>query len=428
MNWRFQWFYRVSLAVLFISVCWSVWAQTVATNSVPAAAAKREIPPTNSTTAEAVADFCKEHLPASVLSFANQHLSFLVHQTFFGQPLWKYPASLLFIALAFGVARLLNYIANHWLKRLAARTQTKYDDLILELVRGPVEVVAFVIFLHIGLSIFDWPPSAQIFFAHALIIVVACSITFVALKVVDLLLGLWREKVVSPQDKVFANQLIPLISKSAKIAIVVAAALLTAENLNWEIKSLLAGLSVGGLALGLAAQDTVANLFGAVAVFLDKPFYVGDRIKVENTEGAVELIGLRSTRIRSLDGYLVTVPNKMMGNAIITNLSRRPSIRTEMNFGLPYDTTTEQVKRATVLLEEIFRANPKTLDLLISFNKFTDSTLNILVTHVWNGTDSKVYFAEMQEMNLQIKRRFEAEKIEFAFPTQALHIKTATGK
>ncbi len=381
------------------------------------------MPAANSTTAEAVADFCKEHLPASVLSFASQHLAFLIHQTFFGQPLWKYPASLLFIALAFGVARLLNYIANHWLKRIAARTKTKYDDLILELVRGPVEVVAFVILLHIGLGIFDWPPSAQIFLSHALIIVVACSITYVALKIVDLLLGLWREKVVSPQDKVFASQLIPLLSKSAKICIVIAAAMLTAENLQWEIKSLLAGLSVGGLALGLAAQDTVANLFGAVAVFLDKPFYVGDRVKVESVDGAVETIGLRSTRIRSVDGYLVTVPNKMMGNAVITNLSRRPSIRTEMNFGLPYDTAAEQVKRATVLLEEVFRANPKTGDLLISFNKFTDSSLNIFVAHVWNGTDAKAYFAEMQEMNLTIKRRFDAEKIDFAFPTQTLHLK-----
>jgi MscS family membrane protein len=412
MNWRFQWLYRVGLAVLFAVVGWSVWAQTVATNVPPAAA-----------TTNAAPDFFKLNLPAHALSFGLDQFPILCRHTLLEQPLWKYLASLIYIALAFGVARLLNYIANHWLKRIAARTKTKYDDLILELVRGPVEVVALVIFLHIGLGIFDWPPSAQIFFSHALIIVVACSVTYVALKIVDLLLGLWRERVVSPQDKVFASQLIPLISKTAKICIVIAAAMLTAENLNWEIKSLLAGLSVGGLALGLAAQDTVANLFGAVAVFLDKPFYVGDRIKVESTEGAVELIGLRSTRIRSVDGYLVTVPNKMMGNAVITNLSRRPSIRTEMNFGLPYDTPAEEVRRVTVLLEEIFRANPRTSDLLISFNKFTDSSLNIFVAHVWNGTDAKAYFAEMQEMNLKIKQQFDAEKIDFAFPTQTLHLK-----
>jgi MscS family membrane protein len=413
MNWRFQWLYRVALAFLFVGVGWSLWAQTAATN----------LPPPNATT-NVAADFFKINLPAHALSFGLDEIPVLSAYAPFGQPLWKYLASLVFIALAFIVARLCKFIANHWLKRLAARTKTKYDDLFLDLIHGPVEVVAFVILLHIGLGIFDWPPAAQIFFSHALIIVVACSLTYVALKIVDLLLGLWREKVVSPQDKVFANQLIPLISKTAKIAIVIAAALLTAENLNWEIKSLLAGLSVGGLALGLAAQDTVANLFGAVAVFLDKPFYVGDRIRVDAVDGTVELIGLRSTRLRNVDGYLVTVPNKLMGNAVITNLSRRPTIRTEMNFGLTTETPVEKIRRATVLLEEIFRANPRTSELLVSFNKFTDSALNILVAHVWNGTEAKAHFAEMQEMNLQIKARFEAEKIEFANPTQTIYLKS----
>ena len=213
-----------------------------------------------------------------------------------------------------------------------------------------------------------------------------------------------------------------------KTALIIAAVLLTAENLNWEIKSLLAGLSVGGLALGLAAQDTVANLFGAVAIFLDKPFYIGDRIKVEGVDGMVEAIGLRSTGVRSLDGHHVTIPNKLMGNAIITNVTRRPTIKTEMNLGLTYDTPAEKVKRATLLLEEIFRANPRTGDLLISFNKFADSALNLFVVHVWNGTDAKQHFAEMQELNLQIKARFDAEKIEFAFPTQTVHLKTDAAK
>jgi MscS family membrane protein len=172
----------------------------------------------------------------------------------------------------------------------------------------------------------------------------------------------------------------------------------------------------------------VANLFGAVAIFLDKPFHLGDRIKVEDVEGIVETIGLRSTSIRNLDGHHVTIPNKLMGNAIITNITRRPTIKTEMNIGLTYDTPAEKVKRATFILEEIFRGNPKTGELLISFNKFADSALNLFVVHVWDGTDQKQHFAEMQELNLQIKSRFDAEKIEFAFPTQTIHLKTDTGK
>ena len=195
------------------------------------------------------------------------------------------------------------------------------------------------------------------------------------------------------------------------------------QNLGFNITAALAGLSVGGLALGLAAQDTVANLFGAVAVFIDKPFRIGDRISLENIDGVVETIGLRSTRVRNLDGHLITVPNKTMGNATITNITRRPNIKTVMNIGIPYDTPTDQVQSALQILEEIYRGHPMTADVLISFNKFADSSLNILVIHWWNSTDYKAFLAGMQEMNLSIKKRFDKHGINFAFPTQTLYLK-----
>jgi MscS family membrane protein len=412
MRWRFEWVYRFGLALLLVVAFWSVWAGAQETNGA-------KIPPVGGL------------VPANkfqALTFGLDNVGVLNNYTVLDQPLWKYLASLIYIVLAFCVAWLLDWFVNVWLKRLAAKTETKYDDLLLELLRGPVKVVAFVILLNIGLGIFEWPARAQIFISRGFLIVVACSVTYVALKFIDLLLGLWREKIVSPPDRVFADMLFPLLRKVAKAAIIIAAILVTAENVGAEIKSLLAGLSVGGLALGLAAQDTVANLFGAVAIFLDKPFHLGDRIQVETVDGTVESIGLRSTRIRNLDGHHVTVPNKLMGNAIITNITRRPTIKTELNLGLTYDTPVEKVKRATAILEEIFRANPKTADLIISFNKFGDSALNILVVHIWNGTDAKEHFAAMQELNLQVKQRFDAEKIEFAFPTQTVYLKTEAGK
>lgn len=410
MKFRFEIVYRFLLVALFIGAFWSVWAN--AQTSAPLITN----PPPRIVTLLSTNQF-------QALTFGLDNVDFLQQHTFLAQPLWKYLASLIYIILAFFVSWLLDYIVSTWLHRLAAKTETKYDDLLLNLLRGPVKVVAFVILLNVGLAMFEWPARAQLLLSRGLIVIVACSVTYVAIKVVDLLLGLWREKIVSAQDRAFSEQLFPLLRKAAKAVIVVAAAVLTADNLEIKITSLLAGLSVGGLALGLAAQDTVANLFGAVAIFLDKPFHLGDVIKVEGVEGAVESIGLRSTRIRNADGHHVTIPNKLMGNAIITNVTRRPSIRTEMNFGLACDTPPEKVKRATAILQEVFRASPKTSDLIVSFNKFTDFALNIYVGHVWSGTDAKEHFAQMQEWNLQIKQRFEAEKIELAFPTQTVHLK-----
>lgn len=416
MKWRFEWIYRLGLAVFIAVAFWAVWSSAQPATNPPAG-----VIATN-------ASQFPHWLPSHAMSFGLDQLDFLCDTKPLGEPLWKYFASLIYIVLAFYVAKVLDFIVNVWLKRLAAKTETKYDDLLLELLRGPVKVVAFVIFLNIGLGVFEWPPRAQNYIARGFIVVVACSVAYVALKFIDLLLGVWREKMVSPQDRAFADHLLPFVSKVVKTTLIIAAVLLTTENLGMDIKTLLAGLSVGGLALGLAAQDTVANLFGAVAIFLDKPFHIGDRIKVESVDGLVETIGLRSTTVRNLDGHHVTIPNKLMGNAIITNITRRPTIKTEMNFGLTYDTPAEKVKRATALLEEIFRANPRTTDLLISFNKFADSALNIFVVHVWNGTDAKQHFAEMQELNLQIKARFDAEKIEFAFPSQTVYVKSDAAK
>ena len=416
MRWRFEWIYRFVLIALLATAGWAVWAEVQGKTTAPAAVLPDP--------ALMVPGSSTNSLELHPLTFNLDHIPILREFAVLGQPLWKYLASLIYILLAFYTAKLLDYIVNVWLKRWASRTETKYDDLLLELLHGPIKVVTLVIFLQVGLGIFEWPLRAQLYLSRGFIVIVAWSVTYVVLKLLDLVLGLWRERIESAQDRVFAEQLFPLLRKVAKVAIIIAAALITAENLQIEIKSLLAGLSIGGLALGLAAQDTVANLFGAVAIFLDRPFYLGDRIKVEGVDGMVEGIGLRSTRIRNLDGHHVTIPNKLMGNAIITNITRRPSIKTEFNLGLTFETPADKIKRATVLLEEIFQAHPRTLELIISFNKFGDSALNILVVHVWSGTDAKAHFADLQHLNLQIKQRFDAEKIELAFPTQTVFLKS----
>jgi MscS family membrane protein len=416
MKWRFAWIYWFGLATLLVVAFCAVWAGAQGVTNAPSAAATNTL--------------SRGHLSLDVhpLTFGLDQMEYLRNNNFLEQPLWKYGASLIYIALAFAVAWLIDFIVNVWLKRWAARTATQYDDLLLDLLRGPVKVVVFIIFLNVGLNIFDWPERAELFLSHVFILVAACSITYVTLKVVDLLIGLWRQRMVTTQDKVFADQLLPLMSKLTKVLVVIIAALLTADNLNIRIGSALAGLSIGGLALGLAAQDTVANLFGAVAIFLDKPFNIGDRVRILSVDGTVESIGLRSTRVRNLEGHHVTIPNKTMGNEVITNVTRRPGIKTEMNIGLTYDTPVEKVRHATAILQEILGKHPRTGELIISFNRFADSALNILVVHNWIGTDNKAHFADMNELNLQIKQRFDAEKIEFAFPSQTIYLKQEAGK
>jgi MscS family membrane protein len=136
----------------------------------------------------------------------------------------------------------------------------------------------------------------------------------------------------------------------------------------------------------------------------------------------VETIGFRSTRIRNLDGHLVTVPNKTMGNATIINVTLRPSMKTVMNFGLTYDTTPEKIQRASAIITKAFQG-PMTADLQVTFDKFTDSTLNIQVVYWWKGGEYKDYLAILQKANLEIMARFSQEGIDFAFPTSTVYLK-----
>ena len=344
----------------------------------------------------------------------------------FGIPLYQLLAALVFILVALLASKLVDFIVRTQLRRWASKTRTTLDDLAVSLVQGPVRIITLVILLHIGLRVLPWPDWITRWVSKGLLVIVACSVTYMILKIADALVEFWRRRARAREDGAFNDQLFSVVNKSLKAFIVVVAILVTSQNLGLNITAMLASLSIGGLALGLAAQDTVANLFGAVAVFVDKPFRVGEFIKIDNISGTVESIGLRSTRIRNPDGHLITVPNKTMGNSTITNVTRRPNIKTEINIGITYDTPADKVKLALAILNEVYRKHPMTADLLIHFNKFADSALNISVIHWWRSTDYRAYIAGIEEMNLTIKQRFDSEGIEFAFPTQTLYLKNGS--
>ena len=340
-----------------------------------------------------------------------------------GIPLWQYIATAVYILLAFIAARLVNYLVTVQLRRLFVRAKWNFGEVTINLLHGPVRMLVLVILLQMGLRLFQWPAWLEVWLGKALYVLLACSVTYMALKLVDVGGGYWRSRPTIKDDKTFNNLLIPLVSKTIKGFILIMAVLVTLDNLNFNIRTLLAGVSISGLALGLAAQDTVGNLFGAAAVFVDKPFKIGDFIKMEGVEGSVEEIGLRSTRIRNPDGHLITVPNKTMGNSMITNITRRPNIKTTLNIGVTYDTSAEKLQEAVKIIESIYRGHEMTHDLIVGFNQFGDSALNVQVIHWWKGLDYKQYVAGLQELNLELKRRFDAAKIDFAFPSRTVFLR-----
>lgn len=405
MRGKFQACYWTALLVCALACGWSIWADAqAATTNGPGTNA-----PAPATNAPSAMMKRLEQLQENPLTFGFDRLDVLQEHRFLGEPLWKYAASLVYILLAFYVSKLLDWISSVWLRKLAKRTATQLDDMLLEVLHGPIKLVVFVVLLGIGLGIFDWSPRAKLYLSKALIVIAAVALTYLAIKIVNVLLEFWERR--HTQGEKFDAQLLTVLRISLTTFVLIVAVLVTAQNLNINITAAIASLSIGGLAVGLAAQDTLANVFGAVAVFVDKPFRVGDQIRLDGAEGTVENVGLRSTRVRSPEGNLIAVPNKTMGNAIITNRTLRPGIRTEMNFGLPLDTPSAKVRQAVSLLQEIYRGHPMTREVQVSFNQFAGAKINILLVHWWKGTDYQQYLAGIQEMNLAVKDRFEQEKI-----------------
>ncbi|HON07044.1 MAG TPA: mechanosensitive ion channel family protein [Verrucomicrobiota bacterium] len=405
-------FFNVYIGVLVAVLLFAVWAdaQTTVTNLA-------------STTNNAPAALSSSQaISTHSLTFGFDQIE-IFRILILGYPIYQYIASLIYISIAYLGTLLIDFILNRIFKGLAKRTESKYDDLLIDLLRKPVKVIIFVIFLHIGLDIFNWPEWIELYISKGLKLVVAWSITIMAMRSIDVLLGFMEDKAAGP-DKAFDAQLFGVLKKTLKIILAIIAILVTAQNLDINITSLLASLSIGGLALGLAAQETIANFIGAIAIFLDRPFHIGERIRWDSYDGFVERIGLRSTLVRNLDGHLISVPNKIVAQSTIVNISRRPAIKTSINIGIIYETPLDKIKLAIQTLDEIYRTHPKTKDVLVGLDKFNDSSINILVVHWWNGVDYKEYVAGMQELNLAILKRFNEEGIVIAYPTQVNYIKT----
>ena len=406
---------RAVMVLLACVLVWSVWPAGVSAAEDTNAPAVKPL----ADQAGKLGEMASEH--ADYLSFGLNQIPAL-QTDFLGRPRWQYVAMFIYLVLASTVSKGVDWLIQNRLKHWASRTDTPWDDLVVKLLDGPVKVVLFVILLHIGLALFKWPDALQIWVSKATILIVGYAVLVVLLRGVDATVDIWKRRHSgTANEKAFNDQFLILIGKLIKGVVIVLAVLTTLDNLHFDIKAALASVSVVGLALGLAAQDTVANLFGAVSVFVDKPFQIGDRIRVGDVDGMVEEMGLRSTQVRSLDGFVITVPNKTIGNTTVTNITRRPTIKTELNFGITYSTPADRLERAIRLLEEIFGTHPRTKEVIVTFNKFLDSALNIQVVHFWNGTDAKAQLADLQALNLAVKRRFDAEQIEFAFPTQTVY-------
>ncbi len=358
----------------------------------------------------------------------------LVVDKYVGNELWRW-ASLLGMLLGSLIAgKVTAFALQHQANRLA-----KVDGwIVLELLLRCVERPMILLFMAGGLQLAGdtgllvlAPDVAKLWaqVTHALTIFEGGWFIYRLVDIVELYLRSWTSRT----DTLLDDQLVPLIRKSLRVFVVILVLLFVADNvLQWDIKALIAGLGIGGLALALASKDALGNLFGSVTIFADRPFHMGDRVKIDGQEGNIEEVGFRSTRIRTLTGHLVTIPNATVANHTIENVSRRPFLKRVLNVGVTYDTPPEKLKRAVDILREMLDGRkdhfPETNPPRVFFSDFNADNLNIVVYYWFTPPDWWDYLQFNHDFNMELLQRFNAEGIEFAFPTQTVYVKRDDGK
>ena len=256
-------------------------------------------------------------------------------------------------------------------------------------------------------------------------VIVAIAILWLIVRLVDIVDQRIR-KWAHTTDNAVDDMIAPLVGKTLRVFICAVGTIIIIQNLTGvEIGPLLASLGIGGLAVALAAKEPIANFFGTLTILFDKPFQVGDRIVVDGFDGVVENVGFRSSRIRTLTGHLVSVPNEKLVNSHVENIGQRPYIRWLSNIGITYDTPPEKVERAVEIIKAILENHEgmhHDLPPRVAFNGFNDWSLNILVMAWYHPPDYWSYIAWLQKTCLEIMRRFEEEGIDFAFPSRTVYV------
>lgn len=344
-----------------------------------------------------------------------------------GNTVTHYVISSVLFVVALLARRIVTLLIFPTLRRLAAKTTTTLDDKLFPALETPVAAFVMVVGIFASLKVLKLPPELDAYLPYG---------SKVAFSLV-LFWGLWRalaavlEHVaeISRERGSGVAAFMPWIKKSVLTVFMVFGVLLTIQSLGYDVKAILAGLGIGGLAFALAAQDTIANIFGAVVVAIDQPYKIGETVRIGTNVGMIEDIGLRSTRVRLVDKSLMVIPNKTVAAETITNLSRFTRRRIDQVIGLTYDTKPEQMDEMVQEIRRIITAQPEVdaTGVMVFFRDFSASSLDIWMVYEIPENDFQKAMRCRQRVNMEIMRAVEKRGLSFAFPTQTVHLAGTTG-
>lgn len=348
----------------------------------------------------------------------------LLGEIYFGNTLLAWMYFFTTIVSFIVVAKAIIYFTKGFGRRITKKIQGNLDDILLDLMEEPFVFSVVVFGILIGYNFLVFGETINTYFYNVMNLLFIAAGAWLLIRLIEAFLEHALTPLTKNTKSKFDDQLIPILRKTLKFVVVCLAAIIALDNFGVDVVTLIAGLGIGGLAFAFAAQKTIADAFGGISILTSRPFIVGDTIEAQGVTGTVEEIGLRHTKVRNLDKRIVILPNADLSGSVIVNISSAPKRKTVWTIGVTYDTSIKKIEQAKKIITKAIEncdfceENPT-----VSFDGFGDSSLNILVVFFTKtGAWSDMVKAKDQ-IGLEMKREFEKAKIDFAFPTQTIHLK-----
>ncbi|HEY0714842.1 MAG TPA: mechanosensitive ion channel family protein [Polyangia bacterium] len=340
-----------------------------------------------------------------------------------GLYLWQWVAMPVIVLMAAAIGVILGRLSRWVVEALTRRTSARWDDQLLALISGPLCWLWGILSAR-GLVAFLDLPTKSAETLHKWLRTGTLLVIFWVIFQLVAAFGKSAENAAWAKARPSTRALVPLAVRIGKVAVAAIALVAVLADLGYPVASLVAGLGIGGLALALAGQKTVENLFGAFSIGLDQPFSVGDTITVDGTTGTVEAIGLRSTRIRTPDRTMITIPNGRLAEMKVESFAARDRIRLACTLALVYTTTSAQLRAIIAGVENVLRAEPKTHqdDVIVRLKGFASDWLEVEVHVLFLTTDYNEFGRIRQAMLLSFMEVVERAGSAFAFPTRTVHV------
>jgi MscS family membrane protein len=343
---------------------------------------------------------------------------------FYGNTIGNWLLAALIIIASLALGRAVYWLFKNVFKRWTKKTASKFDDILIDQFEGPL-VFAIIIF---GIwqalySVLHFEQNVHVWIGRVYYILIIFNIAWVINRLFDSFVQEYIVPFTERTDSDLDDQLLPVIRRGIKITVWVLAFIIAMNNAGYDVAALLAGLGIGGLAFALAAQDTVSNLFGGFTIFADRPFRVKDRIKFDDYEGWVQEIGLRSTRIYTLEGRIVTIPNSKLANNPSVNVSSEKSRRVISKIGLNYHIQPEKLQEAVDMLNqlgnELVENGKIEKRYYVAFNSFGNYSLELIFLYfIKKGNRS---LPTKSEVNLEIFKRLANAEIKLSAPVKGFY-------